>query len=338
MNNSNLAILNDIISERTDILHSLAEQINSAKRIAVVGHVNPDGDCIGCQLGLRGGLTGLGKSVSIINDGPFDNSYTRDYADKFSQSSEIRSKDDFDLFIVADSSSAERVAVTEDKIDFNRTIIIDHHQSGTNFGKTAWIEDSFVSASEMVFILLSYMGVTFTPQLAQVLLDGVLSDNGYYQHIRTHKYGSLYITYLLIGYGGDPNLSYRRMFCNNTLDTEKLFSKILGRTESLCSGKILWSYIYKSDRNIGGQTIDFNSGMMFRDMLSVKGMKVAVFFKIDEEENEVNISFRSTDDIDVAAVAGELGGGGHKVASGCTVKGDFDTVKNKVLNMVTKIV
>ncbi len=338
MNNSNLAILNDIIAERTDILNSLAEQIKAASRIAVVGHVNPDGDCIGCQLGLRGGLSILGKNVTIINDGPFDNSYTRNYADKFCQSSDIGSKNDFDLFIVADSSSAERVAIAEDKIDFNRTIIIDHHQSGTNFGKTAWIEDSFVSASEMVFILLSYLGVNFTPQLAQALLDGILSDNGYYQHIRTHKFGSLYTSYLLIGYGGDPNLSYRRMFCNNTLDTEKLFSKILGRTESLCGGKILWSYIYKSDRNIGGQTIDFNSGMMFRDMLSVKGLKVAVFFKIDEDENEVNISFRSTDDIDVAAVAGELGGGGHKVAAGCTVKGDFDTVKNKVLNMVTKIV
>ena len=338
MNNSNLAILNDIIAEQSDILVSLADQIRSASRIAVVGHVNPDGDCIGCQLGLRGGLISLGKDVTIINDGPFDNSYTRNYVDKFCQSSDICSKTDFDLFIVADSSSAERVAIAEDKIDLKRTIIIDHHQSGTNFGKTAWIDDRFVSASEMVFILLSFMGVTFSASLAQALLDGVLSDNGYYQHIRTHKYGSLYISFLLISYGGDPNLSYRRMFCNNTLDTEKLFSKILGRTESLCDGKILWSYIYKSDRNIGGQTIDFNSGMIFRDMLSVKGMKVAVFFKIDEDEHEVNISFRSTDDIDVAAVAGELGGGGHKVAAGCTVKGDFDTVKNKVLNMVSKIV
>ena len=335
LDKSKLAILNQIILENKQILTEISQKISNAKNIAVAGHVNPDGDCIGSQLALKFGLESIGKKVTVINDGPFDSAYSREYADKFYSSDEIMDKK-FDLVIAVDVASRERIACDKNLLDSNNMITIDHHNSTVPFTSVSWIDASFISASEMIFVLLSFLNVSFDAKLAQTILNGVLSDNGYYQHIRVHKYESLYLTYLLVAYGGDPNLSYHKMYCNNTLETEKLFGRLLGRLETLCNGKIIYGYINQSDRNVGGQNIDFSSGMIFQQMLSIKGVGIAIFFKVNDED--VNVSFRSTDEFDVSLVAQHFGGGGHKVAAGCTIKTDYNSAKNEVLKEICKLV
>jgi phosphoesterase RecJ-like protein len=183
----------------------------------------------------------------------------------------------------------------------------------------------------MIFLLLFFLKVDINETIAQHLLNGVLSDNGYFQHIRKDKFFSLYIVYLLIKYGGDPNVSRNLMFCNNTIQTEKMFALALNRLESRADGKILYSYIYDKEKNEIG---DFHSGMFFRETASIKGAKIFVFFKIDEEKETINISFRSTDDIDVSKAATLFGGGGHKVAAGAHVRGEFSEVKEKTLKLL----
>ena len=169
--------------------------------------------------------------------------------------------------------------------------------------------------------------------IPQYLINGILADNGYYQHIRTNKFLSLLITYLIVRDGGNPNASFDEMFCNNTLDSEKLFGITLERLSSLKDGKILWSYIYEEDRAKFNNS-SFESAVIFKEMLSIRTTKVAVFFKVFKNENRVDISFRSRDEYDLSIIAQSLGGGGHKVACGASVKGSFKEIKDKVLKSV----
>ena len=54
--------------------------------------------------------------------------------------------------------------------------------------------------------------------------------------------------------------------------------------------------------------------------LTVKEIEAVVFFK-QEKDDEYRVSLRSKGEIDIGAVAKEFGGGGHKNAAGCTVRG-----------------
>ena len=330
MSEVDFKILDEIIDSNREILDSIKKLIDGAKNIAIIGHINPDGDCIGSQLGLGEGLREREKNIYNINRGAFETDYPKTFEHHFIDDT----KTDIDLFIIVDTASDNRISYDTKKIDFSRTIVIDHHISNTKFGILNWIDDNYISTCEMIFILLVYMKISMNKDITQNLLNGLLADNGFFQHIRINKYLSLYISYLMIGFGADPKYSFDLMFCNNSISTEKVFALVLNRIETLCDGKILWTYIYNHDRD---NYADFHSGMIFREMMSVRGVKVAIFFKINEEKGEVNASFRSTEDVDVASLAAEFGGGGHRVAAGVTIKGEYYHIKNMILDKVIKL-
>lgn len=311
-------------------MQDIAKLISKSKRIGILGHREPDMDCIGSQIALTEALKKIGKDAYSINNGPFDKNMS-EYIDYFVDSQ----KQDTDLFIVVDNSSIDRIS-SDNKIDLTKTVVIDHHFTNTGYGIVNYVDDSFVSASEMVFILIAYIDISLLDKsIVQMILNGILSDNGYYKHIRTDKYFSLMATYMLVSLGGDPKLSYSKMFCNNVTNEVKLLGLALERLETDLDSKVVWSYISESDKKL--YNADIGSSGIFKEMMSIKKGKVFVFFKITESENKVSVSLRSDDDIDVATIAAMFGGGGHKVASGVMITGTYDEVKNKILSAVSKL-
>jgi bifunctional oligoribonuclease and PAP phosphatase NrnA len=319
--------INKILKDNGGLLDQIIRMIKKSSNIAVIGHINPDGDCIGSQIGLSRALISIGKKVDVINEGVFKNNLKSNYERFFLKDIEK----EYDLFIIVDVSNKERIGAFSSKIDYEKTIVIDHHITNHSFGKLNWVSGNFISASEMVFLILYRMKIDLSVKsISQNLLDGVLSDNGFYQHIRVNKTLSLLITYMLIERGADPNISYDFMFRNNNIDDLRMYSKVLGRLQPMNGSGVFWTYLSEKDRQEFGN-IDFESGTLFSEMKSLKGFQAGIFFKIYESENRVDVSFRSIDTIDVASVAGELGGGGHKVAAGVSIKGNFEDVKNDVL-------
>jgi bifunctional oligoribonuclease and PAP phosphatase NrnA len=322
-----------IIRENDQILKSIMKLIEHSEKIAIIGHVDPDGDCVGSQMGLHEGLKAAGKKSVIINEGPFKGIY-KDFFEKYFQKDII---EEFDLFIIVDATDGGRIGKLSAKVDFHRTIVLDHHITNTDFGKINWVNDNFISTSEIVFLLLYKMGINFQgTQIAQYLLNGILSDNGFFQHIRRKKSLSLIISYYLIELGGDPKKSYDLMFRNNTIESEKLLALVLSRLESLNNGKILWTYVYEEEKMKLGNP-NFESGLLFKEMKSIIGSEIAVFFKVDTVQKKVDISFRSTDKHDISVIAQSLGGGGHKVAAGAHVSGEFENIKRTVFEKLDKI-
>jgi bifunctional oligoribonuclease and PAP phosphatase NrnA len=323
-----------ILNENRVMLENISQLIIKAEKIAIIGHINPDGDCIGSQLGLYYALKSIGKNADLINGGKFKGNLKDQYEHFFINSINT----DYDLFIIVDVSNRDRLGELQHKIDYSKTIVIDHHITNCNFGSVNWVSGIFVSASEMIFLLLYKMDINFKSNIniAQNLLNGVLSDNGFYQHIRVNKSLSLLLSYLLIERGGDPNKSFELMFCNKDLSSLKIFSLVLARVTPLKSGRILWSYLTENDKDQYGCP-DFESASLFTEMKSTSNFEVGIFFKINEKEERVDISFRSIDSINVAELANELGGGGHKVAAGVSLYGKFDDIKNMILEKTVRL-
>ncbi|OHD25879.1 MAG: hypothetical protein A2086_09755 [Spirochaetes bacterium GWD1_27_9] len=326
-------LLKEILDEFSQILNRITEQIKNANNIAVIGHVNPDGDCVGSQLGLVLALNKIGKNAIPINEGKFKGIYKEYYEKHF----EKDITNEYDLYIILDVPNKDRAGGFSNKIDFQKTIVIDHHITNDNFGKINWVSDKFIATAEMVFILLISMDFDFKEcEVSQYLLNALLSDNGFFQHIRNDKYLSLLVSYLMIENGADSKISYDLMFSNNSIETEKLFALALQRLSSIYDGNVMWTYLTEEDKKKFNYP-NFESGLVFREMMSIRGVKVSVFFKIDEEQNKIDISFRSTDDVDVSQVAASFGGGGHKVAAGVSVNGEFLDIKKQVFEKLEKI-
>lgn len=325
--------IEDVIEKYQDELNNIEEIIKKSNDIAIIGHLNPDGDCVGSQLGLKKALERIGKRVDAINVGVFKGIYKSLFQQYFI--SDVTK--DYDLYLILDTANKERIGDLYQKIDLEKTIVIDHHITNNKFGKINWVSDNFISASEMIFLLILKMNIDISnSEEVQLLLNGLLSDNGFFQHIRNNKFLSLLISYKMMQMGADSKKSYDLMFCNNTIDTVKLFSLVLSRITPENNNKVLWSFLTEKDKK-DNNNIDFESGMIFREMMAVKGTKVSIFFKVTESENKVEISLRSTDDVDVSKIATFFGGGGHKVAAGVSVSGDFEKIKKDILAKVNEI-
>ncbi|HPO51142.1 MAG TPA: DHH family phosphoesterase, partial [Spirochaetota bacterium] len=184
--------IKEILKKYSKELTQIKNMIDKSQKIAIIGHVNPDGDCVGSQLGLQYALKIIGKDAVVINEGEFKGVYRTNFKNYFLPDI----NEDYDLYIILDTANKERIGDLYKKIDIDKTIVIDHHITNNNFGSINWVSDHFISASEMVFLLILSMNIDISNgEGVQFLLNGLLSDNGFFQHIRTNKYLSLLISH-----------------------------------------------------------------------------------------------------------------------------------------------
>ncbi len=310
----------------------IAKELDKAGKLMILGHKNPDMDCIGSQVSLALAMRERGKEIIIYSNGPF-HSYMKDYEKLYTN--KVENIDDIDLFVVVDTSSLNRIDV-DFELPLEKVIVLDHHVTNENFGKVNYIDSDLISATEIIFMLLVFMDYSFDQNktVVQILLDGILSDNGYYKHIRSDKYMSLIFTYLLISKGANPKETYDKIYVNNSIDEIKLLGKILNRIDSLKNNQIIYTYQTDNDEN---GLVHVSSALLFQQMTSIKTGKIFVYFKVNEAENKVIISMRCSPEYDVGSIANSFGGGGHKVAAGATIPGDYETVKKKVLNKILEV-
>ncbi len=185
-------------------------------------------------------------------------------------------------------------------------------------------------------ILIDEMNIGLdNEEVCQILLNGIISDNGYFKHIRRDKSFSLLISYFLTQKGADPKESYNRIFGQKSIFSKRLLSLALSRLQTIGSGKILWTYITDDDKKSNNNSTA-DSAAVFNEIMSVNNVEIGIYFKISKDK--VNISFRSSDSIDVAELAKSFGGGGHRAASGTTVAGKFEDIKDNVLNRALELV
>ena len=320
-----------LIKPYDGIIKSIIKEIKKAKTIAIIGHIDPDGDAIGSQLALYKALTEAGWSADLINAGPFENMDIGENKKLFKDKITC----DYDLYLIVDTPAVDRLGDISSQVDFKKSIVIDHHYTNTGYCKINWVDDNFISTSEMVYLLLESMDIGMDDkEIAQNLLNGVISDNGYFKHVRIEKTFSLLISYLLIKRGADPRISYNKMFGQKSLSSKKLLALALNRLEPLAGGRILWTYITEEDKKAHNNSMA-DSTAVFNEMMSIDKTEVGIYFKV--LKNKIDVSFRSNDKVDVSELAQHFGGGGHKAASGTSLKGDFEEIKRKVLNKAVEL-
>lgn len=312
-------------------MNDLIREIENADSIAITGHINPDGDCIGSTLGMYNYITNNypGKKVQV---------YLQEFPDVFmflNGASEVKHETDdeiYDLFMSLDCGDPDRFTPFAQYFETaKRTLCIDHHISNKGFGDVCYVEPQACSAAEAIFKLLDEDKIN--QPCAEALYMGIVHDTGVFKHSNTTR-SAMTIAGILIEKGARPSFVIDETFYKKTLTQNKLLGYALLGMKQFANGKIAHTLLTFEDfEKFGASKMD-TDGIV--DQLRLTSGTEVAFFMYQSGENEYMISLRANDIVNVSEIACSHGGGGHVKAAGCNIKGDPDKIVAEIVAEIEK--
>ena len=309
---------------------SLIDFINTGTNFVVVGHEEPDGDCVGSQLAIHSLLCRMGKKAIPSSAGPFERT-------------ELKSFEQFFLpfplereglrLLVMDCSARERVGNLP--IEGLPSAIIDHHVSGNPWGDAVYLDTEASSVCFMTEKIYTALGIKPTKEEAELLLFGICTDTGFFRHLDEKGSETFFTTARLVAAGASPKKIYGIMDGGKSLNSRLLAGSCLARTRSYHSGKLLVTDETLEESEQFGH-LSRDSDLIYRLLQSVEGAEAVAIVR-QENKEECSMGLRSRDRIDVAAIAKSFGGGGHKNAAGAKVSGNSAQLEEKLVAAFGKI-
>lgn len=315
----------------------ILEAIKNAKEAIVIGHKNPDGDCISSELAVGAFLEHLGIHSYLINEGPFQRPEINCFAPFFRTdiTDDILERDP--LVIVVDCSTGDRPGDVFKKLkDLSTILVFDHHSSGEPFTKPEYqyIVTESVSTTLVLEQLRQALNIPLTKELAEHLFFGFMTDTGFFHFMNEKVAGE---SLRLVSQYADAGVSmfdmYNKLHSGKSLEFLQLVSSIVNRTEHHLQGRVYTTEMYKEETSGPDKPAD----TLYSLLMQIDECEVLFFFKENEGSVEIGMRSQDTSNVDVGAFASSLGGGGHRNAAGATVMGTLSEVKALVLEKVKKI-
>lgn len=319
----------------------IKEEIKKAKKIVILTHRAPDGDAIGGMLALYLYLKSKKKRVFS-----YCSNFPR-YLGFLSGSEEIQRKilpeENFDLIFTLDYADAKRIGTPLNfKIDEKKVISIDHHliSSGKKIGKIKIIDISASSVCEILYNFLKTTGEKITKDIATCLLTGIFSDTIGFSHL---KEPSREAVIEILKKGAEISAISERYF-RMTFPQAKLLQRVMERLEKDEKNSLIYSWISFKDlseikKNFGKGKVSelyLQEPPIFPDFIShINGANLYLFL-VEFKTGKIKGSLRSLGRVNVAKIAEEFGGGGHKEASGFFTKGTIQSALEEVKKALKK--
>jgi phosphoesterase RecJ-like protein len=316
------------MNRRLKIIDRILDVLAGCRSVCVVGHLRPDGDCLGSQLGLARALAGQGKRVTVWNEDPVPDKLA--FLDPDRRVSKPRRGQPFDAVIAVDCASFERLGkagkcITERKVFIN----IDHHASNTRYGDINWIVPQSPSSGELILRLLQQARWPITPPIANALFAAISTDTGSFQYPSTRP-ATFHAAADLVRRGADLGFICREIYHSYPLQRVRLLRHVYNRFRLTDQDRIAWFWLRPQDYARTGASPEDSEGLIDH-VRAIQSVVVAVVFEQLEPEL-TRVSLRSkSDQVDVNAIAARFGGGGHPAAAGARIAGRPLTVQRQVL-------
>jgi bifunctional oligoribonuclease and PAP phosphatase NrnA len=297
----------------------------------IVGHKEPDGDCIGSQLALGSFLERQGKKAVLLSSGPFTRTEIASWAPLFcAHMDHSVPLAESRAIIVMDCSSLSRIGSLVDELPADTPVaFIDHHASGASDGDVRYVDTSSPAVTCLVQRIMEASGSVPTRAEAEFLLFGLCTDTGFFRHLDERSSVVFEETARLVALGASPKHAFDMMNGGKPFASRKLLGEMLVRAETRFDGKLIISTMSLEDQAKYG-LVSRDSDMLYQLLLTIAGMEVAVVVR-QESPTECTVGFRSRESIDVSAIAGSFGGGGHRLAAGLHIVGQAQEVSERVI-------
>lgn len=311
-------------------MNDFIKEIERAESIVILGHISPDGDCVGSCLGVSNYIFDNypEKQIDIYleefkPDFQFMRGAGRIYHEKKEKT--------YDLCISLDSAQLERHG--EFEVYFHsakRTMCVDHHVSNPGFGDVCFLKTECSATAEAIATLLDMEKVN--RECAECLYLGIVHDTGVFKYNNTTRQ-TMEIAGQLLEKGARNTFVIDGTFYKKTFLQNKILAKALDSAFLMFDGKVIVSYLTKEVFEECGATNLDTDGVV--DALRITdGVECALWMYEYPNKGEFKCSLRSNEIVNVNLVANAFGGGGHVRAAGCRVQGNADSMILQITDLI----
>lgn len=321
-------------------IDNIIELIKRSNDFVVTSHISPDGDNIGSTLGMYYSLKKIGKNIYYVLDDnvPLNLKFLVENVTKISSEDFKALNIDNYTLIALDCGDKSRICVSEEiKEKAVDVVCIDHHASNDSYGDLNYIDTEASSTSELVYNLLVRLNEinnisVIDEDIATALYTGLVTDTGNFSYSNTHP-SSFEMAKKLMILGAKRDKIIQSVFQSNSYNYYKLLGEALN-TLDIVQEKVACISL----------TIDMfkRNNMSFNDVdgitpytRDIENVEVGILLK-QKKENEVKVSLRSKNYVNVSKIAQTFNGGGHVRAAGCTIYDTVENAKVKILQEVLK--
>ena len=294
--------------------------------ILILCHRNPDGDTLGSGYALLRALKAMGKRVRLYCDDSIPQ--------KFSYLYEGVEIEEFEEKLIVSVDVAERKLLGErgnelygDRVDLS----LDHHGTSRLFAEKTYCEPESASACEILYSVISALGVEINSEIASCLYTGISTDTGCFRYSnvtpRTHR-----IAAELIEKGADHSGINVKMFETKSMNNIMLERMCLESLESYGEGKLAVITVTKKMLELCGT--DKSALDAIKPITrQIEGVEIGVTVK-EENDGKTGISVRTGESYDASLICAHFGGGGHARAAGCEMKASPEEAKDRVVKYI----
>jgi len=315
------------------IIERIIEGIKNSETIAIVGHIRPDGDCVGSQLGLTLALQSEGKKVFCWNEDSIPQKY------RFLDRNEIIQKPKrgmkFDCVIATDAASFERLGAVGECVTNRKLFInIDHHESNTRYADLNWVSARESSTGELIFRLLQTAKWPVTKPIADCLFTAVSTDTGSFQYPSTRP-GTYHVAGELVRRGADLAKITDEVYQSYPLSRARLLRHVYSHFRLTNNNQIAYFWLKKADFTRTGADSSDSEGLIDHIRAIEPVVVACVFEELEPELTRISLRSKS-EKVNVNEIAAEFGGGGHPAAAGARIPGTPLAVQKKVVAAIKR--
>src|ERR1700745_3096626 len=307
------------------MLSQVVELIEQKHRFAITSHIRPDGDSLGSSLGLYWLRRALDKDVEVIMRDAAPYAYRQLPGAGTIRVSPAVDRS-YDAVFVIECSDIDRPGLIDLEKQF--AVNIDHHSTTELFGTINWIDSTASAVGEMIYNLCKATGVRVTKEIAECVYTALITDTGSFHYSNTTE-RTFKVASELVRTGVRPAKTAEAVFASYPWSRIQLMAQVLATARRDESGHVAWM---RQTIEMQAQTkaSDEDADGFVNYPLTVGEVEAVALLK-ESEPGVYRTSLRSKGDVNVAKVAEKFGGGGHRNAAGCTVRGNWDDGESEII-------
>jgi phosphoesterase RecJ-like protein len=300
--------------------------------VALTTHVNADGDGVGSEVALWHLLSARGLRPVIANPTPIPDRFhflVPNGADRSDRAA--KEVEGADIVMVLDISDIDRLGDLARVVQRSHapTACIDHHVSRGSLPHGPRLVAPEASATaELVFDLAAAADWELGPDAARALYVGILTDTGAFRFSNTTP-RVLRVAGALLERGVDAESIYEAVYASAPAGRVRLMAEVLQTLVVEPEVGLGWVTVPPGALARHGATADDLDGLV-EFPRSIAGVRLALLFR-QIANGRIKVSFRSLGTVDVAELADQFGGGGHRKAAGASLEGSLAEVQSRVL-------
>lgn len=310
----------------------LTQMIETDGSIGILTHKNPDGDGLCAALAMQEIFQNLGRDADIILEYPAPDQY--DFLDGKKRTKVFSEHLYYKNLILVDCHEEERVRNCSPLIPTARKIIaIDHHQKGELIENSlTYIDTKMVSAGAIIYNLfqeeIANLPKDSATYVAKAIYTTIINDTDNFLNRNVDR-ETFRISSELMQYNIEPGEITEQFLLSKSAATMSFVGDVLGTIDTYDQDQILFIHFTRdmmAERGVGNEA----TSKLIRWVKGTKDMLVAVSFQ-EVNETRYRLSMRSNY-INVNKICVKYGGGGHKKASGCEIKGSLGELKQLIVS------